>query len=93
MREKLVVVAEPRSQFPNTGEHRAFSMLAYVWRRTRDAETSASCILRFPIRPLRGEHVDQNHIHIGPFRGPSTERTGLPACGHEFLQSLVRHLE
>jgi hypothetical protein len=24
------------------GEHRAFSMLAYVWRGTRDAETSAS---------------------------------------------------
>jgi hypothetical protein len=24
------------------GEHRAFSMLAYVWRRTRDAETGAS---------------------------------------------------
>jgi len=24
-----------------SGEHRAFSMLAYVWRRTRDAETSA----------------------------------------------------
>jgi site-specific DNA recombinase len=24
------------------GEHRAFSMLAYVWRRTRDEETSAS---------------------------------------------------
>ena len=27
---------------PCLGEHRAFSMLAYVWRRTRDAETSAS---------------------------------------------------
>jgi hypothetical protein len=27
-----------------SGEHRAFSMLAYVWRRTRDAGTGAACI-------------------------------------------------
>jgi hypothetical protein len=27
---------------PIIGEHRAFSMLAYVWRRTRDAETGAA---------------------------------------------------
>jgi hypothetical protein len=34
------------------GEHRAFSMLAYVWRRTRDAETGAAqAILTSPFRP------------------------------------------
>ena len=35
-------VAIPSLGRKDEGEHRAFSMLAYVWRGTRDAETSAS---------------------------------------------------
>jgi hypothetical protein len=38
------------------GEHRAFSMLAYVWRRTRDAETGAAIesVTEITVSHLRG---------------------------------------
>jgi|ERR1700737_3179785 len=36
------MVVEHLGAKPATGEHRAFSMLAYVWRRTRDAGTGAA---------------------------------------------------
>jgi hypothetical protein len=36
----------PASVVRNSGEHRALSMLAYVWRRTRDAETGADSRIR-----------------------------------------------
>jgi hypothetical protein len=61
------------------GEHRAFSMLAYVWRGTRDAETKRLDFTPETASPERNER-DQS-----PTKIQQNQRAGLYPPAHNGL--------